>query len=61
MQNSTNQGFDQHYNAQVAVDQDCLLIVGHSRSNHPNDQAKVAPTVAAIPAALGTPPAAALG
>lgn len=59
MKNSTNQGFDQHYNAQVAVDQDCLLIVGHSLSNHPNDQAEVVPTVEAIPPALGTPEAAA--
>ncbi len=60
MKNSTNQGFDQHYNAQVAVDQECLLIVGHSLSNHANDQAEVVPTVDAIPPALGTPEAAAL-
>ena len=60
MKNSTDKGFNQHYNAQVAVDQDCLLIVGTSLSNHPNDQAEVVPTVEAIPAALGTPDAAAL-
>ena len=60
MKNSTNKAFDQHYNAQVAVDQDALLIVGHSLSNHANDQAEVVPTVDAIPAALGTPAAAAL-
>ncbi len=60
MKNSTDQGFDQHYNAQVAVDQDCLLIVGHSLSNHANDQAEVAPTLAAIPPAWGPPQAAAL-
>ncbi len=60
MKNSTNKGFDQHYNAQVAVDQECLLIVGHSLSNHANDQAEVVPTVDAIPPALGTPEAAAL-
>ncbi len=60
MKNSTDKGFDQHYNAQVAVDQASLLIVGHSLSNHANDQAEVAPTVAAIPPALGTPEAAAL-
>jgi len=60
MKNSTNKGFDQHYNAQVAVDQDCLLIVGHALSNHANDQAEVAPTVASIPPAVGTPKAAAL-
>jgi transposase len=60
MKNSTDKGFDQHYNAQVAVDQASLLIVGASLSNHANDQAEVAPTVDAIPAALGTPEAAAL-
>ena len=60
LKNSTNQGFDQHYNAQGAVDQASLLIVGHSLSNHPTDQAEVAATVDAIPVALGTPDAAAL-
>lgn len=60
MKNSTNQGFDQHYNAQVATDQDSLLIVGHAVSNHPNDQAELEPTVDAIPPALGRPSAAAL-
>jgi hypothetical protein len=60
MKNSTDKGFDQHYNAQVAVDQEGLLIVGHSLSNHANDQAEAVPTVDAIPPALGTPEAAAL-
>ncbi|MCA1597691.1 MAG: transposase [Chloroflexi bacterium] len=60
MKNSSDKGFDQHYNAQVAVDQASLLIVGHSLSNHANDQAEVGPTVAAIPPAVGTPVAAAL-
>jgi transposase len=60
MKNSTNQGFDQHYNAQVAVDQDSLLIVGESLSNHPNDQAEVEPTLDSIPPEMGTPDAAAL-
>ena len=60
MKNSTDKGFNQHYNAQVAVDQECLLIVGTSLSNHPVDQAEVVPTVTAIPEALGTPQAAAL-
>jgi hypothetical protein len=60
MKNSTDKGFNQHYNAQAAVDQECLLIVGTSLSNHPTDQAEVAPTVDAIPAAVGPPEAAAL-
>ena len=60
MKNSTDKGFNQHYNAQVAVDQACLLIVGTSLSNHPTDQREVGATLAAIPAALGVPDAAAL-
>jgi len=60
MKNSNNNGFDQHYNAQIAVDQDSLLIVGHSLSNHANDQAEVEPTLDTIPIELGTPRAAAL-
>jgi len=60
MKNSTDQGFDQQYNAQVAVEQASLLVVGHALSNQPNDQREAAPTVASIPHALGTPDAAAL-
>jgi len=60
MKNPTNDGFDQSYNAQVAVDQDSRLIVGHSLSNHPNDKAEALPTVDAIPAEIGRPKAAAL-
>ena len=48
MKNSTDAGFDQHYNAQVAVDQASLLIVATSLSNHPNDRKEVEPTVDAI-------------
>jgi len=60
MKNSSDKGFNQHYNAQVAVEQESLLIVGTSLSNHPTDQAEIVPTVTAIPAALGIPEAAAL-
>jgi transposase len=60
MKNSTNQGFDQHYNAQVAVDQASYLIVGASLSNHPNDQAEAKPTLESIPPEVGRPVAAAL-
>lgn len=60
MKNSTNDGFDQHYNVQVAVDQDSRLIVGHTVSNHPNDKEEAIPTVDAIPAEAGKPKAAAL-
>ena len=54
------QGFDQDYNAQIAVDQASLLIVGHALSNHPNDTHEAEPTLAAIPAQVGTPDAAAM-
>jgi transposase len=57
---SSRTAFEQSYNAQVAVDQDSLLIVGQTLSNHPNDQQEAVPTIDAIPAALGRPAAAAL-
>jgi Transposase DDE domain/Transposase domain (DUF772) len=60
MKNSNNDGFDQHYNAQAAVDQDSFLIVASTLSNHPNDQAEAIPTLDAIPLALGKPQAGAL-
>jgi hypothetical protein len=60
MKCASGAGFEQAYNAQVAVDQDSLLILACSLSNHPNDKAEAEPTLAALPAALGTPPAAAL-
>jgi transposase len=60
MKNSSNAGFDQHYNAQVAVDQASLFIVAPTVSNHPNDQHEVEPTVEAIAPCLGKPDAAAL-
>jgi len=60
MKNSTNDGFDQHYNVQAAVDQDCLLIVATSLSNHPNDKREAEPTLDALSPRLGKPSAAAL-
>jgi transposase len=60
MKNSTNKGFDQHYNAQAAVDQQSLLIVAPTLSNHPVDTNEAIPTIDAIPAQLGKPKAAAM-
>jgi len=60
MKNSTNDGFDQHYNVQVAVDQESLLILAPAISNHPNDKQEAEPTVDAIPVEVGKPTAAAL-
>jgi hypothetical protein len=60
MKNSTNDGFDQHYNVQAAVEQDSLLIVAASLSNHPNDKQEAEPTLQALSVELGKPNAAAL-
>ena len=60
MKNSTNGGFDQHYNVQAAVDQDSLFIVGNTLSNHPVDTYEAIPTIDAIPPKIGQPKAAAL-
>ncbi len=60
MKNSTNGGFDQHYNVQVAVDQDSMFVVGNTLSNHPVDTYEAIPTVDAIPSEIGQPKAAAL-
>jgi transposase len=60
MKNSTNDGFDQHYNVQLAVDQESFLIVANTLSNHTNDQNEAIPTLDAIPAQVGKPTAGAL-
>jgi len=60
MKNSTNDGFDQHYNVQAAVDQESLLIVAPALSNHPNDKQEAEPTLDAISPKVGKPTAAAL-
>src|SRR5438552_16538034 len=60
MKNPTDAGFEQDYNAQVAVDQGSLLIVGWALSNHPNDSQEAEPTLEAIASEICTPEAAAL-
>ena len=60
MKNSTDQGFDQHYNAQAAVEQASGLIVAIGLSNHPNDKAEALPTLDALAPELGQPLAVAL-
>ena len=60
MKNSTNDGFDQHYNVQVAVEQESFLIVSNTLSNHVTDQYEAIPTLDAIPTEVGTPKAGAL-
>ena len=60
MKNSHDQGFDQHYNVQVAVEQTSYLIVGQGLSNHPTDHDEALPTLDSIPDELGIPAAVAL-
>jgi len=60
MKCSTSDGFEQAYNAQVAVDQDTFLIVAHALSNHTNDKNEAVPTLDALPPQLGTPTAVAM-
>lgn len=60
MKNGNNNGFEQAYNAQAAVEHESRLIVGNTLSNHPNDKREGAPTAKAIPPELGTPEAAAM-
>ena len=60
MKNSKDNGFDQHYNVQLAVEQESFLIVTHTLSNHANDQNEALPTLDAIAAELGKPEAGAL-
>jgi transposase len=60
MKNSTNDGFDQHYNVQVVADQESMLIVAHALSNHPNDKQEAVPTLKAMPVEIGTPKAVAM-
>lgn len=60
MKNSTNKGIDQHYNAQVAVEQESMLIVAVNLSNHPNDKKEAIPTLDTISPKIGKPDAAAL-
>jgi len=60
MKTSTNKGVDQQYNTQVAVDQDRVMIVANTLSNHPNDKGEAIPPLDAIPAEVGKPTAGAL-
>ena len=60
MKNSADDGFDQHYNVQVVVDQDSRFIMGSTVSNHANDKEEAISTVDAIPDEVGKPEAAAL-
>ena len=55
MKNSTDQGFDQAYNAQAVVDQASLLVVGNRVTNHPNDKNETLPDLGCGPGRCGPP------
>ena len=57
MKNSTNSGFEQHYNVQVAVEHESRLIVAPTLSNHATDRQEALPTLDAIPDGLDKPKA----
>ncbi len=61
--NSRDQGFNQHYNGQIAVDQASRLVVATSLSSQANDQGTLPATLAALqalPPQLGAVASAAL-
>jgi len=58
MKNSTDQGFDQHYNTQVVVEHESRLVVGNWLCNAPNDKQAALPTIDTVPPELGKPKAA---
>ena len=60
MKNSTNKGFNQHYNVPIAADQESLLIGGNSLSNQTNNRAGMEPPLDTISTAAGKPSTAAL-
>jgi len=54
MKVGNHEHFEQSYNAQAAVDVQSYLIVGQRVSPSPNDKQELVPTLAAIPAPVGT-------
>jgi transposase len=54
---TAQEGFIQGYNAQLAVSTQSGLIVAARVTDEPGDRRQLAPTVAAIPASLGSPTA----
>jgi hypothetical protein len=52
MKNSSDEGFDQHYNTQVVVEHDSRLIVGQWLCNQPTDTQAALPTMDTLPKAL---------
>jgi hypothetical protein len=54
MKAGNGQHFEQSFNAQAAVEVESRLIVGERASQAPNDKQQLVPTVASIPAEVGT-------
>lgn len=59
MKSGSTGSFEQDYNAQMAVDQESMLVVGRHISNHPNDKKELNPVLDSIPEEAGKPDAAA--
>jgi transposase len=57
MKASASGGFEQAYNVQAVADQASMLVIGARVSDHPTDVQELLPTLDAIPAVLGPPPA----
>ena len=55
MKSSTHAGFEQDYDAQVAIDQVSLFIVGYALSNHPTRVRKPNPPLRLFPRKLAPP------
>ena len=55
MREGNHDGYEQSYNAQAAVDQESLLIVGELLSDSPNDKRLAIPLLDAIPSEIGQP------
>jgi len=55
MKSGSTNAFEQDYNAQIAVDQDSLLIVGADLSNNAFDRKELIPALRSIPEEIGKP------
>jgi len=55
MPEGNHDGYEQSYNAQAAVEQESMLIVGACLSDNPNDKRLAMPLLDAIPSEIGQP------
>ncbi len=60
MKNSSDAGFEQHYNVQIVVEHQSRLVVGNWLCDAANDKQAALPTIDTVPPELGQPKAASL-